>query len=239
MCSWARAGGRGRLGVTVTMRKVFMQMVWALTCTCPPTAFPQAPSTEEIRTIEFKAAYFDKDQNRISNNSLPKTVLLKIRLIPGSTFGEVTSLPIASITARIGETTSLDLEQMRLEIERSATTLTPEATKAGLAIAPRATRIARLGTFVYDPETQKGMTSGFRSGARGEAFNLVYFDRPSKLTGVRSQRGMKGTYSVEVKTAGFHFLKAVQETPTGIRVAASAVPQDIYLGITPFGDMRK
>ena len=208
-------------------------MVCTLACMCPTTVFPQSSS------IVFIADYFDKDQNRISSELLPRTVSLRIRLIPGSTFGEVTSLPIASITAGIGETMTLDLEQMRVEVERSATTLTAEATQAGLSITPAATRIARLGTFVYDAKTQKGMSSSFRDGARGDALNLVYFDQPCKLTGTRNQRGVKGIYSVEVKAAGFHLLRATQEKPNGIRITASSLPQSVYLGIFPFGDMRK
>ena len=55
------------------------------------------PSPGDIQAVKFQAAYFDKDQNRISSEYLPETILFKIRLIPGSTFGKVTAPPITSV----------------------------------------------------------------------------------------------------------------------------------------------
>ena len=196
------------------------------------------PSPGDIQAVKFQAVYFDEDQNSISSEYLPETILFKIRLIPGSTFGKVTAPPITSIPVRIGETATLDLEVIRRKVERSAAALTREASSGGLSIVPSETRIARLGTFAYGAESARGMASGFRT-ERGERLYVVYFDRPCALTGVRHERGITATYDVKVSTPGFNWLKVAQETPTSIRITLLASPVPVVLGLLPFGENRE
>ncbi len=208
-------------------------VAWGISC----AVLADAPSPGDIRAVKFRAVYFDKDQNRIGGEFLPETILFKIRLIPGSTFGEVTAPPITSIPVRIGETATLDLEAIRREVERSAAALTREASSGGLSIVPSETRIARLGTFAYGAESARGMASGFRT-ERGERLYVVYFDRPCALTGVRHERGTTATYDVKVSISGFNWLKVAQETPTSIRITLLASPAPVVLGLLPFGENR-
>ena len=190
------------------------------------------PGRADVSAVTFQTAYFDADENRISGATLPASLTLRIRLIPGSTFGPVTSSAAADIPVRIGESATFDLNQIRRDVERSAAPLSPEASGAGLAVVPKETRIARVATIAYDAQSGEGMYTGFRT-AKGDSVYIVYFDRPCQLTGVTRQQGRQDTYNVKVDAPGFSWLKIVMESPVRGRTMLLAPSEPVVLGLTP------
>ena len=104
------------------------------------SALAQAPIGNGglIESLTFRPAYFDKDQNPLGSASLlPRTVLFQVPLIAGDISGTITSPPVVSLTAQIGEIAKLELGQIRKTVDQFTTTLTRRASDTGLVIDPR------------------------------------------------------------------------------------------------------
>jgi hypothetical protein len=223
------------------MRFVLLLVV-ALGLADPQPLYAQARPSEDALTgkIEFQAGYFDGDDNPITNESLPREVLLQLSFFAGQIAGRVNTPQTVSIPVHIGATTSLDLKDIHMTAEQSAAILNREATKAGLVTTPKETRVARLATVVVNPETKKGVGGAiFRSRATHESLLVVYFDRPCHLTGVVHAQNNEVTYDVSVENAGLHLLKIAKGASTRYRVTASNVPKDISLRILPRSDTSR
>ena len=197
---------------------------------------PATVSNETLpQTVTFQAAYFDSDQNPVKDVSLPEVASLRMAPIAGALAGPVSALPIFKLDIRIGEPAKLDLGQKKAEIERAAAPLTRAAADAGLVIVPPETRFARLSTIAASAgDADKGLGStGFRSAAAGESLMMVYFDRPCTLSGVIRNRGSRVVYNIEIAKPGVHLIRLVRDTPSSVRAVAWAMPEKLFLGITP------
>ncbi len=217
------------------IRFVFL-LCAALGLTDEQSSFAQTRPSEDAltKTIKFQSGYYDQDDNPIAGDSLPREVSLRLSFIAGNLSGKVTTPSISSITVHVGETTTLDLANIRATAEQSAAVLTREATEAGLVTRPRETRIARLATTVSHPETKKGVgLTVFRRLATHESLIMVYFDRPCHLSGVVHARGAEVKYDVNVDKAGLRLLKIVKESSTRYGVTGSKTPEDMSLRIVP------
>ncbi|MGI9286907.1 MAG: hypothetical protein ACR2P1_16090 [Pseudomonadales bacterium] len=103
-----------------------------------------------------------------------------------------------------------------------------------LKIEPVDTRVARLGTFVINPNT--GETIG--PTAWVDANNtyimmLVYFDRACEINGRLEQANKTYIHDIKIPGPGFYWLRRSSNSKTRVRIVAAAPPRTVYLGVTP------
>jgi hypothetical protein len=193
-----------------------------------------------VRVVSFRPGYFSpRDQREITEPSLPRSVMLQLPLIAGSTVGAFTSPPVVSEAVSVGKLVAVDLERLRVDVERVAVPITPEASRAGLRVTPQETKFARVATLVFHPKTRENLgLAGLWEPSAGWRLTLVYFDRPCKLTGILRTAGEAEThYDVHMTKPGFHLLKTEHQPSSIDRVTGTSAASRVQFRIWPFAYM--
>ncbi len=199
-----------------------------------PLAAPVPTDSALPDKMTFRLGYFSRELTPIADPSLPSKVSFRIGLIAGNLYGKVNSPVLVQYLLTVGEPSTLDLATMKPTIERLAVPLTDSATRDGLVVIPRETRLARLSTVVAHPNTEKGVgAASFRGSPPSETLVIVYFDRPCKVSG--SVRGPTATvsYDVTIEKRGVYMLRIVRDSPEAARVTMAARPVQLVLGVVP------
>ena len=202
-----------------------------------PSISPAQEQTSN-QVIRFRAGYFDADKQPIRlNPALPQVVLVQISIIGGNIFGRPTSSKALSRAVPIGEVSRLELKQVQKFFKPLAAPIVAnDESRHGFVIKPKNTKVARLATVVFNPETMFGLgAASFRGESASENLLVVYFDRPCQLTGTINEVGFEATYDVKINKAGLNLIKVVQQVPYNkYHVTAAKMPKDpIHLAITP------
>ena len=217
------------------MRSQFLILAIAATCACSPPDQPtNSAALRAPASIRFQAGYFADDGTAIESESLPKAIGVHAVPIPGNIFGAPVFPALASVYVHTGEPSVLDLGSAESQLKSISTPLTEDGLKAGLRVNPPDARLARLGIFVANADTGKGVP-GYASliGPSKEIYSIVYFDRPCVLSGVAHSEGKTVTYDIQILSPGIQLLAMAKVSPATF-VVSRAEPQNlITLNIVP------
>jgi len=166
----------------------------------------------------------DGGSSPVLSGSRATSILLELKLVPGSIVGRPVTAPILSRVVNDGKADVVDLELLASEIAPFAAALSAEGATSGLQVHPSDTKFARIGTFAYEPGTRNTLSAGFKSPEGVSDLVLVYFDRPCELKGASKDRaGRSVEIEATIRVPGFHWL-LVSAAPAGARRVALAPP---------------
>ncbi|MDX1507323.1 MAG: hypothetical protein R3358_03510 [Woeseiaceae bacterium] len=157
---------------------------------------------------EFEATFIVSGSEKAELEWHREDMVPILNVIPGAIFGRPRAdivLPISkgensALTAPLSDWTEL--------VNVIAIPLTEEYAQLGLQVEPDSTKIARLGTFVYDGK--HGVRIGGYLNELGEKSSLIliYVDAACTIKGDIEVEGTTYHHEIDIPAAGFHYLEA-------------------------------
>lgn len=211
------------------MNKFILLTVLVILCGC------SGQSTKNNPPILLGVQYVDDDNNIIQRDDLPKQIFINFPIIPGAVAGKVLTSGQYSTFAYVGEKFSIDVNELRSNVEPYATPLLATEFNSNITLTPKDTKLLRLGTFAYNPVSSEflgptGLMS-FQSG--GLQLFLVYFDRPASFTGFVKEGDIDIEYNIHLDKAGFSWLRAVKVSESKIIISKHDFQGDEVIMIKP------
>ena len=135
--------------------------------------------------------------------------------IRGAIFGSPSTASLISTPVVIGAEFSIDIGEWEQRFGPVAQA-PADSVLNGVRLEPRATRIARVGTFLYDLDHRQGVAGGvgFKDATTGDYLLLVYFDRPCSMRGVMGAGDDAADIDIQVAKAGMSWLRVVKPGPS-------------------------
>ncbi len=168
------------------------------------------PSSEQaaLSELSISVEYFDDSNHKISPKYQPKRVVLSFPHIPGQIFGSPTEKSVFVTPVEVGDRTVVSLDDAQRLLESQALTLKDVAMTKGLSVRPKDTKFSRVGTFPHDAYTSELIGGGgFIDPASRNNLILMYFDRPSRITGDVVMDGKSTGHAIDIPAAGFHWIE--------------------------------
>ena len=194
------------------MRTVLLAIVLICVGCATQTTEKQAIQSA-LSAVTLKVGYVDEAKNLVNNTEGPLTISIEMPIIPGALAGTVMTSALVTKQVSVGETVTIDLSLYSNTISKYATPLLLTEYNYGLTINPKSTKLARLGTFAYDPDSGKFLgPTGIRVfGVENHIqLYLVYFGGPARLIGVGQEQDMLINYDIEAKEEGFVWVEVIQ-----------------------------
>lgn len=177
---------------------------------CAHLPAPKQPGYTALDRVMLRIRYLDQDGNPLPATGLPDPLRVEFPLIPGGLMGRVLTQPAIRLTASAVVPFRVDLAAHEERIANYATPLLATRSNAGLRIEPEAARLVRLGTFAYAPDSGKfiGPTGLKVAGAPGQIqLLLVYFDRPTRITGTLLNGRRAIQHDIDIDRSGFAWVE--------------------------------
>jgi len=146
--------------------------------------------------------------------------------IQGDIFGTPSTASLISIPVAIGLDFTIDIAEWEKRFGQIAQAPVDSVLKE-VRLEPRATRIARVGTFLYDQRHGVPGGVGFKDVATGDHLLLVYFDRPCSMRGILGARDEAADIDIRVSKAGMSWLRVVKPDPSSPSKYAISLASDV------------
>ncbi len=209
------------------MKLFYLALFLLVMQACSSAPVPPTPP------IHIDVGYFDKESTALPVDNLPKQVFLNFRLIPGALVGELSSKGQQSTFVDTEGPLTIYPDHLQRLIESYAAPLVDTPMHAAITTEPPDARLLRVGVFAYDPDTSSpfGLTIFDAPEKAVQELFLVYFDRPTKLTGSYEKDGVLIEYHVRSEEEGFTWLKFVRLEPDLMMVTNHTFAGDEFLSI--------
>ncbi len=213
------------------MRFIYLILILQISG-CAISEYDRFIADSGLREVELGIVFIDQNKRQIYSEYLPKKAYISFPVIPGGITGNVLTDSMYGAVVSTDRKFLLDLEAIRENTLQFAVPMLTTPYSHNLSIVPKETRLLRLGTFAYDIDTlqQLGPTGlGAVIEDKLIQYVLVYFDRPSKVSGSNFEGDVIVEYDVVVEQAGFVFLevKEVDEKHLKIIHSESELPKSI------------
>lgn len=171
----------------------------------------QNPSANSIK-YDIAYGYYSYNLEKLSNKNQNSLKLL-FPSIPGLIFGNPTKNNIHVVSIQSSKYFTLELPS---HLDGKADYLRTSQ----LEIEPKDTKILRLGTFYIYPNSTKAMGGGgFIDTKSGNILLLVYFSKPSRISGTLSLSGEHYDHKIKITNAGWHWLEVKKRSPKEYTIA--------------------
>ncbi len=193
---------------------------------CAPLAPAGAPSNAGIVLATVTLAEPDDKGNWLPRRSLSAV----FPAVQGAIFGKPSAELVASIPVLIGRAFTIDLAAWEQRFAQRAQAASGPTFK-NVTLEPRAMRMARVGTFLFDTASQRYMPGGvgFEDADSGDHVLLVYVDRPCSMRGVMGEGDDSAEIDVSFPRAGLSWLRVVRNEATA----------PIRFRVSMAGDLKK
>ena len=177
---------------------------------CALQPVPEQSGYTALDRVRLGIRYLDEDDTPLPPAGLPDSVRIEFPLIPGGLMGRILTRSAISVTVPATQPFEIDLAA---HVDRIATYATPLLTtraNAGLRIEPEAARLVRLGTFAYAADSDEFIgPTGLAVAAAPDRIQLllVYFDRPTRITGMLLNGRTVIQHDIDIDRAGFAWLE--------------------------------
>jgi hypothetical protein len=151
-----------------------------------------------------------------------RTLHASLRAIPGALYGVPSRQHAQLVPMHPGMNFELSMTALEAAIAPLAATATPAMRAGGIRMVPDSTRIARVGTVVFDSALQRDVLgAGFidAEATPSTDVSLVYFDRACDLEGEETQLGVTYVYALHVPAAGLHWMRFDAADPSRVRIS--------------------
>lgn len=186
-----------------------MGLVLVTGCTItPPKIIEPMAATEGGKILKFVAADPQHDLSEMVSDTL--TLNASLRAIPGALSGRPS--PQHALLVPIHPNMDFELSMTALEaaIAPQAAAATPAMRSSGIRVSPDSTRMARVGTLVFNSASGRDVLgAGFidADATTSMEVSLVYFDRACSVRGEATEYGVTYAYALQIPTAGLHWLR--------------------------------
>lgn len=173
-----------------------------------------------LDSVHLRVEYVGK--SKTNNTHLPKLVYVEFPLIPGGISGRILTDQKFSSFAEVGDKITIDLSSIGSSIALYATPLLSTPYNTGIKVTPAEAKLVRVGTFAYSGTDGRiiGSTGISAEGLpENNGLMLVYFDRPTRLTGTAEYEGVVVQHEVNVKGAGFVWLISEEISQTEYKIS--------------------
>jgi hypothetical protein len=165
----------------------------------------QSPATQDrMDAFSLSTTHCTSDFKVFSNYRPKDPITLVFPALPGVIYGSPNDDIVQHITV-------LPEQPFVLELPHNMGNRAKALLHNSLTIEPSNTKIIRLGTFHLYPEEQKKLGGGgFKNIVTGDAFVLVYFSKPSSLTGTISDQYGHSIFNIKNAKKGWNWIKSTQ-----------------------------
>lgn len=165
-------------------------------------------SANRILKINVPLMFVDKQNNTLSKKNIPRNIYVLLPYLPGEIFGNPKSGPIYAGVLQKNSKLFVDLSKSLDLIKNDAKPITQRWSLKGLKAYPENTKIARIGTFVYDAKTKKPMGGGgFIDPKSKDHLVLIYVSQACKIMGNIMLGKESFEHHIELPNSGFNFLR--------------------------------
>jgi len=218
------------MGIRVPSR-LFLLVIVLSGCSSPNRVGVQNSPDVVAAFVETVDAKYQSQQSTLGL----RDVTLKFSLIPGSIFGAPSTGDVLIERTQVGNTFNLDLRRLGDSAARLASPLNPRMAEAGMVIEPRNTRLARVGTFVFDTQTDQSSAAGmFIEPGTRDALALVYFDEPCRIAGLMRMGEIEARHDIVIPGRGLHWIGIRESAGNHFYLWTSKVSERVIFGIRPF-----
>ena len=127
--------------------------------------------------------------------------------MPGEIFGSPKSEVLFQVRPKNNQDFYLDLLGSVKKIDKVAIPLLPKWREKGLSVSPANTRLARIGTFPFNPVTGRLIGGGgFVEEDTKDYLILVYVSKPCKVTGTFTMGGESYDHNIDFPSSGYHLV---------------------------------
>lgn len=186
----------------------------------PPPIIEPLVAAEGGRVLKF--VVIDRQRDLLVMAPDPRTLNASLRAIPGALSG----LPSPHHALLVPVHPSMDFELSMTALEAAiaplAATATPAMRDSGIRVAPDSTRMARVGTIVFNSASGRDvMGAGFidANATTSKDVSLVYFDRACDVQGEETDYGVMYTYALQIPAAGLYWLRFDAASPKRVQVS--------------------
>jgi len=182
-----------------------------------PVSQPLAPA-EGSKIFKFVVLDQKRDVEMGPDNG---TWNASLRAIPGALYGRPSRNHALMMPVHSGGDFELSMTALETTIAPLAATATLAMRAGGIRVKPDATRMARVGTLVFDSASGRDVLgAGFinPNAAPSKDVSLMYFDRPCEIQGAETQDGVTYAYSLRIPAAGLHWMQFDTVYPKRVQV---------------------
>lgn len=184
-----------------------------------------------VQQFSSRVEYTDTRNNSVSSKFNPDELLLVFPYIPGRMYGQPSGSPLFVKHLKGKLDFQLDLRGKYKEIAAFARPM--QLQRQGLQIQPRETRMARMGTFAFDPRTLDMIGDGsFIDRRSREYLIMVYVDQPCQITGKVEMNGKVYDHNIQLMEAGFHWIKFQRQGKKGFLLREFSPPDGVNFTVT-------
>jgi hypothetical protein len=209
----------------------------ATVATACQTQYSAPSGVTGVVNVPVKVVTATGDVIRAVDNPAKPSVVWGI--IPGAIAG----LPDYSLQTQEVDSTStfpVDFSELRKIFNRRSTTITPDATRAGLKIDPVDTRFARVATGLGMDNTSEPLGFGFIDAVSKKPLTLAFFDRPCRLSGIVKEHEMTILFfDVVVHAAGLTWMQMTADGADHVSVTNAPGRPTPILVVAPIPWFRK
>ncbi len=185
--------------VKIVVKKLLLILVVSFLVAACSSIGPQG---DRLGSVKYDISYSHYAYN---SKRVPYTAEGQLSLIfpaiPGLIFGRPTENILSIVDVQSSKEFTLELPSF---LDQEADYLR----EPQLKISPKDAKILRLGTFHIYPHYQGEVGGGgFIDTESGNALILVYFSKPSKLTGTLVSSGKNYHHDIKISTAGWHWVE--------------------------------
>lgn len=159
----------------------------------------------DVGVVEYSlgVGQYTSSLARLDDIKTNEEVTLIFPTIPGAIFGAPSKDILFTAVTSLQSKFTLRLPQALPERAKAFSS-------AGLSITPIDTKVLRLGTFHYYSDYEVIGGGGFANKKTGGFLSLVYFSKPSVVTGVVFEDQEKVEFKVTVKKSGWSWVKSIK-----------------------------
>ncbi len=163
-----------------------------------------------LGSITIPVQFVDANGDAGSEKDRPANGIAWFGAIPGAFFGTVRP-PFEPNPIGTRRAFAVNLDELQAVYGRTSATMTADAVAHGFKIIPAETRFSRVATsFSYEGSRRSGLQIRFVDSDSKNTLELVFFDRPCRLTGTIRSPGdtaIQQMVDVTIDKAGLSWLE--------------------------------
>jgi len=164
----------------------------------------------EPGSTSIPVLFVDANGDAVSEKDRPANGIAWLGAIPGAFFGTVRP-PFEPNLIGTRPAFAVNLDKLQAVYRRTSATMTADAVAHGFKIIPAETRFSRVATsFTYEGARRPGLQIKFVDADSKNTRELVFFDRPCRLTGTIRSGGdaaIQQMVDVTIDKAGLSWLE--------------------------------
>jgi hypothetical protein len=194
----------------------------------------------QISEMDLTAMYFDINSNEATQETIEQRTKLVFPFISGHIFGATSDESLVEVTLDNNNQANFLLNDSIFTELTKPEVISIEAANDGLNIDPPDAKFGRIGTFALEESGEYIRNTGFSlyDGKADVVFIVVYFDRPTVLSGVIDE---VYNVNIEVSVEGFYAVKVTdegRENSPAYTLEVFSLSNEVYFALVDFSELQ-